>query len=81
MSDESIKLPRYQRPGSQWDSKMKMGFLMSILFGLPTGFITERIDKNGIRWLIDGRQRRECINDLPNPFTLAKIVETATERP
>ena len=79
MTDESIKLPRYQRPGSQWNEEKRLGFLMSVLFGLPTGFITERLDNNGIKWLIDGRQRRECIDHLLNPCTLAKIVESVVD--
>lgn len=77
MPEDQIKLPRYQRPGSQWNEEKRMGFLLSVLFGLPTGFITERLDEQGNKWLIDGRQRRECIERLLNPFNLVKIVESS----
>ena len=53
MPEDQIKLPRYQRPGSQWNEEKRMGFLLSVLFGLPTGFITERLDEQGNKWLID----------------------------
>ena len=77
MTDESIKLPRYQRPGSQ-GMKKRLGFLMSVLFGLPTGFITERLDNNGImanRWEAKKRMYRSSAESC----TLAKIVESVVD--
>jgi len=76
MSDVELALPRYQRAGSQWGHKKKLGFAMSVMLGFPTGSVTMRYDE-GKQWLIDGRQRLETIRDLLNPFELAIIVKSA----
>ena len=78
LDENELSLPRYQRSGGQWDESDKLGFAMSVMLGFPTGHVTMRVEK-GKSWLIDGRQRRETILDLLNPYSLSEIVESSVK--
>lgn len=67
VEDESIKLPRFQRK-STWNEKSNFELCISIFSGYPTGVCVLEInkDKDGrtVKWLLDGRQRRNAITKI-----------------
>ena len=68
VSDESIKMPRFQR-SEVWDNKQKFDLMLSICKQYPVGSVIlccEVNNKTGNteKWLIDGRQRYSTIKQI-----------------
>lgn len=67
VEDESIKLPRFQRK-STWNEKSNFELCISIFSGYPIGVcvLENNEDSKGgkIKWLLDGRQRRNAITKI-----------------
>lgn len=61
--DRSVKLPRFQRKQT-WDEKKNFQLCISIFKEYPIGVCILSIESSrdrSIRWLLDGRQRRNCL--------------------
>ena len=68
VTDESIKMPRFQR-SEVWKEKQKFDLMLSICKQYPIGSVIlccEVNKSNGIteKWLIDGRQRYSTIQQI-----------------
>ncbi|MBR3362047.1 MAG: DUF262 domain-containing protein [Lachnospiraceae bacterium] len=68
VTDESIKMPRFQR-SEVWKEKQKFDLMLSICKQYPIGSVIlccEVNENNGIteKWLIDGRQRYSTIQQI-----------------
>ncbi len=67
--DSSIQLPRFQRKKS-WDEKTRFKLCISLFKEYPMGTIVlkkETKDRKTVKWLLDGRQRRDTFVDMQNP--------------
>lgn len=67
ITDQSIKLPRFQRKQT-WDDKKNFQLCISIFKEYPIGVCILSLDKkpNQPKWLLDGRQRRNTLISLYN---------------
>lgn len=67
ITDQSIKLPRFQRKQT-WDDKKNFQLCISIFKEYPIGVCILSLDKkpNQPKWLLDGRQRRNALVSLHN---------------
>jgi hypothetical protein len=65
LSDKSIKLPRYQRKQT-WDDKKNFELAISLFRGYPLGVVVlnKELNKKVSKWLIDGRQRRNALQQM-----------------
>ena len=78
ITDKNIKLPRFQR-SQKWDNKKNFELCISLFKEYPLGVTIVSVDKKdgiNIRWLLDGRQRRNALLKLyenpENIYTWAK---------
>jgi hypothetical protein len=67
ITDQSIKLPRFQRKQT-WDDKKNFQLCISIFKEYPIGVCILSLDEkpNQTKWLLDGRQRRNALMSLYN---------------
>lgn len=66
ITDKNIKLPRFQRKQT-WDDKKNFELCISLFKEYPLGVTIVSVDKKdgiNIRWLLDGRQRRNALLKL-----------------
>lgn len=69
IKDDSIMLPRFQRKKS-WDDDTRFKLCISLFKEYPVGTIVlKKETKNGktVKWLLDGRQRRDTLIEMQNP--------------
>lgn len=78
IKDRNVKLPRFQRKQT-WDAKKNFQLCISIFKNYPIGVCILSVEEeNGktIRWLLDGRQRRNALTlmleDPENIYNWAK---------
>ena len=65
--------PSYQR-GNVWSQKQKSELIESILMGIPLPIMYFFEDKNGIKQVVDGKQRLSALFDfMENKFTLTDL--------
>ena len=65
--------PTYQR-GNVWSQKQKSELIESILMGIPLPIMYFFEDKNGIKQVVDGKQRLSALFDfMENKFTLTDL--------
>jgi len=60
IEDRRIKLPRFQRKQT-WDEKQNFELVISIFKNFPLGVVVINGEREGdryVKWLLDGRQRR-----------------------
>lgn len=74
INNTQIKLPRFQRKVT-WDNKRRFELCVSLFKGYPLGTIVLKEDvvgkdKKVVKWLLDGRQRRDTFVDMQNPVTI-----------
>lgn len=64
LSDQKLRLPRYQRKDT-WKSNQNFDLCISVFQGYPIGVcIVNRFKE--VTWLLDGRQRRNALDELYN---------------
>jgi hypothetical protein len=67
ITDRNIKLPRFQRKQT-WDEKKNFQLCISLFKEYPIGVsilsIEEKNNKPIIRWLLDGRQRKNALSSM-----------------
>lgn len=64
ITDRSIRLPRFQRKQT-WDEKKNFQLCISVFKDYPIGVCIlsrESGNKSGLRWLLDGRQRKNALS-------------------
>lgn len=62
INDKNYKLPRYQRKDT-WKKDQYFKLCISLFQGYPIG-VSIVNSKEGMYWLLDGRQRRTCLKKL-----------------
>ena len=76
--DQQIRLPRFQRKKS-WDDQHRFELCISLFKGYPLGTIVikkEDVDNKTIKWLLDGRQRRDTLMEMQNPDNIYRWAKT-----
>jgi len=66
ITDKNIRLPRFQRKQT-WDEKKNFELCISLFKEYPLGVTIVNVEKKdgiNIRWLLDGRQRRNALVKL-----------------
>ena len=66
VESRNIQLPRFQRKQT-WDYKRNFELCISVFKNYPIGVIILSVDTDRnrtIRWLLDGRQRRNALKQL-----------------
>ncbi|MDP3777312.1 DUF262 domain-containing protein [Methylotenera sp.] len=67
IEDSKTRLPRFQRKQT-WDDKKNFQLCISVFNNFPIGAVVISQDEDHKKWLLDGRQRRNAIqNMIKNP--------------
>ena len=67
IEDSKTRLPRFQRKQT-WDDKKNFQLCISVFNNFPIGAVVISQDEDNKKWLLDGRQRRNAIqNMIKNP--------------
>jgi hypothetical protein len=73
ITDPTITLPHFQRK-STWNRSQRFGLALSVFRGFPIGTVVVKKQKLSgqppITLLLDGRQRRETLQEMRNPENL-----------
>ena len=82
ITDKNIRLPRFQRKQT-WDEKKNFELCISLFKEYPLGVTIVNVEKKdgiNIRWLLDGRQRRNALvklyEDPDNIYKWAKNISS-----
>ena len=78
IDDNSIMLPRFQRKKS-WGDSDRFKLCVSLFKEYPMGTIVlkkEKKNKKIIKWLLDGRQRRDTLVEMQNPENIYRWAKT-----
>jgi hypothetical protein len=72
---QTLKMnPDFQREGNVWNFKQKSELIESILMGIPIPIIYFFEDEQGLKQVVDGRQRLSCLFDcLDNKLKLVDL--------